>query len=52
MENDKKEPRKLQSLSMFTALAGEHIFKKALKKVQMILWHHAVFVRIGIIKSA
>ena len=52
MENDKKELRKLQSLRMFTAPAGEHIFKKTPKKVLIILWHHAVFVKTGIIKSA
>ena len=51
MENDKKELRKLQSLRMFAAPAGQHIFKKTLKKVLIVLWHYAVFVRIGIIKS-
>ena len=30
---------------------GEHIFNKKLKKVLIILWHHAVFVRTGFIKS-
>ena len=52
MKNNKKELGKLQSLKMFTAPAGEHIFNKALKKVLIILWHNAVFVRIGIITSA
>ena len=52
MENDKKELRELQSLVVFTAPAGEYIFKKTLKKVLIILWHHAVFVRTCFIKSA
>ena len=52
MGSDKKELRKLQSLRMFTSPAEEHIFKKTLKKILIILWHDAVFVRICITKSA
>ena len=51
MENDKKEQRELQSLMMFTAPAGEHILKNTRKRVLIILWHHAVFVKIGIMKK-
>ena len=51
MENDKKKLRKLQSLRNVTAPAGERVFNKTLKKVLIILWHHAVFARIGMIKS-
>lgn len=52
MENEKQELEQLKSLEMLTASAGEYIFKKNLKKVMIILWHHAVFVGSGIIKSA
>ena len=36
---------------MFTAPAGEQISNKTLKKVLVILWHRAVFVKTGFIKS-
>ena len=51
-KRQKKKLRKLQSLRMFTAPAREHIFKKTLKKVLIILWHHNVFIKICILKSA
>ena len=40
-----------QSLDAFNASATEHVFRKTLKNVMMILWHDAVFVRNDIVKK-
>ena len=40
-----------QSLDAFNASATEHIFRKTLKNVMMILQHDAVFVRNDIVKK-
>ena len=45
MENSKKELREGEP-------EGKNIFNKTLKEVLIILWHYAVFVRTGFVKSA
>ena len=49
--NGKRKAR-ARTIKITRESAGEYIFKKNLKKVMIILWHHAAFVGSGIIKSA